>query len=167
MARMPVRPPSDPYISALHAETDRLAMQRAVATASAWATVFAVAACAVVIPARALLLRQFGDDFLFGASALAILSLGYLVNAGTAVVHAVMNMTDRQRANLRISAVCLAVKAPLSFWAISGWGVTGAAIVSAGMMAASCLWGWRYVQRNLGIDGTVFGWFRVGAGRRR
>ena len=156
-----------PYISEFHAEGNRPAMQRVVATASVWASVFAVAACGIVIPARALLLQQFGDKFLLGASALAILSLGYLVSAGTAVVHAVMNMTDRQRANLRISAVCLAVKAPLSFWAISGWGVTGAAVVSAGMMALSCLWSWHYVRRNLGIDGTVFSWFRVGAERQR
>ena len=156
-----------PYIAALHAEGNREAMQRAVTTASSWGTLFAVVTCGALIPARALLLRQFGDEFLLGGTALAILSLGYLVSAGTAVVHAVMNMTDRQRANLRISAVCLAVKAPLSFWAISGWGVTGAAVVSASIMALSCLWSWHYVRRNLGIDGTVFSWFRVGAERRR
>ena len=156
-----------PYISAFHAETNRPALQRAVATASAWGTLFAVVTCGVLIPARALFLRQFGGEFVRGSPALFVLSLGYLVNACTAMVHAVMNMTDHQRANLRISAACLAVKAPLTFWAISGWGITGAAAASAGMLSLGCLWSWFYVRRNLGIHGTVFSWFRVGAERQR
>ena len=150
-----------PYIAALHAEGDREAMQRVVTTASSWGTLFAIVACGALIPARALLLRQFGDEYVPGASALIALSLGYLVNACTALAHAVMNMTDHQRANMRITATCLALKLPLSVVAISHWGFTGAAAVSGGMLAFSCLWSWSYVHRALGIDGTVFSWFSL------
>ena len=150
-----------PYIAALHAEGDRDAMQRIVTTASSWGTLFAVVTCGALIPSRALLLRQFGEEYLLGASVLLPLSLGYLVAACTAVVHSVMNMSDHQSANMRITATCLAVKLPLSGVAISRWGVTGAAVVSGGMLAFSCLWSWRYVHRNLGIDGTVFSWFSL------
>ena len=114
-----------PYIATLHAEGDREAMQRVVTTASSWGTLFAIVTCGALIPARALLLRQFGDEYLPGASALIALSLGYLVNACTAIAHAVMNMTDHQRANMRITAICLALKLPLSVVAISHWGFTG------------------------------------------
>ena len=72
-----------------------------------------------------------------------------------------MNMTDHQRANMRITATCLALKLPLSIVAISRWGFTGAAAVSGGMLAFSCLWSWSYVHRALGIDGTVFSWFSL------
>ena len=150
-----------PYIAALHAEGNREAMQRVVTMASSWGTLFAVVTCAVLIPARTLLLQQFGEEYLLGASALIALSLGYLVSACTAVVHAVMNMTDHQRAKLLITAACLALKLPLSVVAISRWGFTGAAAVSGGMLAFSCLWSWSYVRRTLDIDGSVFGWFSL------
>ena len=149
-----------PHISTLHAEADRRAMQRAVATASCWATILAVGTCGVLIPTRGMVLQQFGEEFARGGSALLALSLANLVAGSTAVVHAVMNMTDHQRATMRISAVCLALKLPLSFAATSLWGVTGAAVVSGGVLAANCLWSWGYVRRTMGIDGTVLGRFR-------
>jgi len=149
-----------PYIAALHAEGNEKAMQRVVMTASSWGTLFAVVTCGCLIPARALLLRQFGEEYLSGASALIALALGNLVAACTAIAHAVMNMTDHQRANMRITAVCLALRVPLSVVAVSRWGFTGAAAVSGGMLAVSCLWSWSYVRRALGVDGTVLGWFR-------
>ena len=66
-----------------------------------------------------------------------------------------MNMTDHQRANMRITAVVLGAKIPLSSLAIAYGGMTGAAIVSSILMAAGCLWSWRHVRRVLDIDGTV------------
>ena len=149
-----------PYIAALHAEGNRAAIQRAVTIASSWGTLFAIIACGALIPARALLLRQFGEEYLAGASALIALALGNLVAACTAIVHAVMNMTDHQRAKMRITAVCLVLKLPLSAVAIARWDLAGAAAVSGGMLALDCLWSLSYARRTLGIDGTVFSWFR-------
>ena len=149
-----------PYISTFHAEANNPAMQRAVTTASTWATLFAVATCGALIPFRTTLLQQFGEEFLLGSSVLLVLSLGNLVAAGTAVVHSVMNMTDHQHASMRISAACLAVKLPLSLLSISHWGITGAAVVSSSVTAVGCLWSWGYVRRTLDIDGSVFSWFR-------
>ncbi len=82
-----------PRIAAAHARGDRPALQRAVTAASAWATVFAVAAGCALVPARSVLLRQFGDEFAGGAAVLVVLAAGYFVSASTALVHAVMNMT--------------------------------------------------------------------------
>ena len=154
-----------PHIAAADARGDRQALQRAVTAASTWATVFALVTCCALIPARSILLRQFGEEFVGGSTVLLILAAGYLVSACTAMVHAVMNMTDHQRANMRITAVMLAVKAPLSYLAIMQAGMIGAAIVSSGVTAFGCLWGWSYVRRVLGIDGTALR--LIGPGRPR
>ena len=135
-------------------------MQRAVTTASGWATILAIGTFSVLIPTRGMLLQQFGEEFVRGGSAVLALALGHLVAASTAVAHSVMNMTDHQRATMRITAACLALKLPLSLAATSRWGVAGAAVVSAGMLAANCIWSWHYVHRTVGIDGTVLGPFR-------
>ena len=145
-----------PHIAASHARGDKQAMQRAVTAASRWAMVFAVAACCLLIPTGSFLLRRFGEEFAQGGAVLLILSAGYFVTACTAVVHAVMNMTDHQRANMRITAVMLGVKLPLIGLAIAHAGMVGAAIVSSGLMAIGCLWSWRYVRRTLQIEGTIF-----------
>ena len=152
-----------PYIAAAHAGADRPALQRTVTAAAGWATLFAIAACCVLVPARSILLRQFGDEFVAGSTALLILAAGYFVTACTALVDSVMNMTDRQRANARITAAVLALKLPLICLAIPHWGIVGAAAASSGSMIVGRLWSWTYVRRTLDIDGTVLGWL----GRRR
>ena len=146
-----------PHIAASYAHEDRQGMQRAVTAASVWATVFAVATCCVLIPTRSIVLRQFGEEFVAGSAVILVLSAGYFVTACTAVVHAVMNMTDQQRANMTITAVMLAVKLPLSYAAIAFGGMIGAAVVSSSVMAAGCLWSWHHVRRTLGVHGTVLG----------
>ena len=154
-----------PRIAAAWTRGDRPALQRAATAASTWATVFAVVTCCALIPARSILLRQFGEEFVRGGGVLVILAAGHLLSACTAVVHAVMNMTVHQRANMRITAVMLGAKVALSYPAIIWGGMTGAAIASSGVTAFGCLWCWRYVRRVLGIDPTVFR--LVGPGRRR
>ncbi len=155
-----------PHIAAAHARGDRRALQQAVAAASAWATAFAAAACCVLVPARSVLLRQFGDEFVAGGTVLLVLAAGHLVSACTAVVHGVMNMTDHQRANLRITAVTLAVKAPSSCLAVACGGAVGAAAVTSAATAVACLWARRHVRRALGIDATVLGLARLRRPRR-
>ena len=145
-----------PHIAVAHARRDTRAMQRAVSAASAWATAFAVLTCLVLIPTRFSLLRQFGDEFVRGAPVLVILAAGYLATGCTAVVHAVMNMADHQHANMRITAVMLGVKIPMTYLAIAHGGMNGAAMVSSGLTALGCLWSWSYVRRVLDINGTIF-----------
>lgn len=149
-----------PHIAAAYAREDREALQRVVTAAAAWATVFAVVTCCVLTAARSLLLRQFGNEFVAGSTVLLILAAGHLVSACTALVHAVMNMTDHQRANMGITAAMLGVKVPLSCLAIAHGGMIGAAIISSAVTAFGCLWGWRYVRRVLGVDATVLGLVR-------
>ena len=149
-----------PYIAAAHAGADRLALQRTVTAAAGWAALFAIVACCTLIPARSILLRQFGDEYVDGSAALVILAVGYFVTACTALVDSVMIMTDRQRANARITAAVLALKLPLICLAIPRWGILGVAFVSSGAMIIGRLWSWHYVRRTLDIDGTAVGWLR-------
>lgn len=146
-----------PHIATAHARGDHQTMQRAVTAAALWATVFAIVISCSLLPTRAFLLQQFGQEFVRGSTVILILSVGYFVTACTAVVHAVMNMTDYQRTNMRISAVMLGIKLPLSLAAIAHGGMVGAALVSSGVMVVGCLWAWHHVRRTLGIDGTILG----------
>ena len=155
-----------PTIAAAHAAADRRAVQRTVTAAAGWAALFAVAACCALIPARSSLLRQFGEEFVDGSPALLILAAGHFVTACTALVDSVMNMTDRQRANARITTAVLALKLPLICLAIPRWGIVGAAAASSGSMIIGRLWSWTYLRRTLGIDGTVLGWLRDRRRRR-
>lgn len=153
-----------PHIAEADAGRDREAVQRAVAAAAAWSTLFAAAACCVLIPARSLLLGLFGAEFASrGARVLLILAAGHLAAACTALVDSVMNMTGLQSANARITAAVLALKLPLMYVALAHWGITGAAFAAAATMIIGRLWSWTYVRRKLGIDGTVLGRLR---GRR-
>ena len=152
-----------PHIAESSAAADPQAVQRAVTTAARWATVFAAAACCVLIPARTILLGLFGAEFVRGAPVLLILAAGYLVTACTALVDSVMNMTGHQLANARIAAAVLALKLPLMCVAIAYWGIVGAAIAAAVTMIIGRLASWTYVRRTLDIEGTVLNSFR---GRR-
>lgn len=155
-----------PHIAESNARADPQAVQRAVTAAAAWATLFAAAACCVLLPARSMLLRMFGAEFAAGARALTILTAGYLVAACTALVDSVMNMTGHHAANARITAAVLALKLPLLCVGIAYVGITGAALASAAAMIIGCLWRRIYVRRTLGIDGTALGWFRGRSSRR-
>ena len=157
-----------PHIAESHARSDTRAVRKAVTVAATWATVFAAGVGLILMAARVPVLEVFGAEFVAGAGVLVILATANLVAASTALVDSVLVMTGHERVNVRITAVILALKLPLMWMAIASWGVEGAALAVVATTVLGRLWGWAYVRRRLGVDGTVLGWLhrrRPGAAR--
>ena len=108
-----------PYLSAFHARGRNCELQRAVTAASRAGAAFAFPVCAALLLFAPAVLRLFGDEFAQGAPVMAILGIGYFFVACTCMVDTVMSMADLQRANMKILAASLVLKAPLSYLAIS------------------------------------------------
>ncbi|RMF30158.1 MAG: hypothetical protein D6759_12475 [Chloroflexi bacterium] len=81
------------------------------------------------------LLSIFGEDFVAGTTGLVILALGFLVDAGTGVCGAMVNMTGHSRLSFVNSVAMVIVTLGLDLWLIPRWGVTGAATAAAGAIA--------------------------------
>ena len=149
-----------PHIAESHVRNDARAVQGAVTVAAAWATLFGGGASLLLIAARTPLLGLFGPGFVAGGAVLVILAIANLVAASTALVDSILNMTGHELMTARITAAVLALKLPLLWIAIQSWGIEGAALAAASTTILGRLWGWVYVRRRLGMDGTVLGWFR-------
>ena len=148
-----------PHIAESHARSDTRGIQGVVGLAAAWATLFAIGVGLVLISGRVPVLEVFGAEFVAGAAVLVILATANLVAASTALVDSVLVMTGHELVNARITAVVLALKLPLMWMAIVSWGIEGAALAVAVATILGRLWGWAYVRRRLGVDGSVLGWF--------
>ena len=145
-----------PLISELHTKGDRPGLQRVVTLASWGATVSSLVFAAVLVAGGGFLLRAFGREFAAGATVLAILALGQLVNAATGPVGHLLNMTGHQDANARILGWITVANAALSWPAIVAWGPPGAAAVTSALVAVKNLWTWWVVRRRLGVDSSIF-----------
>jgi O-antigen/teichoic acid export membrane protein len=78
-----------------------------------------------------LLMRVFGADFSAGADALAIVSLGMLVNLATGNVLSVLLMAGKSSWNLLNASASLVINVGLNLVLIPKLGITGAAIAWA------------------------------------
>ena len=153
-----------PLLAERYGRGDRRGVKRAASAAAGWAALFAVAACCVLVPARALVLGLFGPEFVRGAAVLLILAAGQLVLACTAVVDSLLIATGRERPVARITFAVFLLKLPLIWLAIVSWGVVGAALAESASVVVGRLWGWAYARRTLDMDGSALGWFRIAAG---
>jgi O-antigen/teichoic acid export membrane protein len=73
------------------------------------------------------LLRGLGPDFVSGGAALAIISLGMLVNVGTGSVQTVLLMAGRSSWLMANKAAALSVNLALNFLLVPIYGIAGAA----------------------------------------
>jgi O-antigen/teichoic acid export membrane protein len=98
------------------------------------------------------LLHLFGRGFAGGASALAVLALGQLVNVGTGTVTGLLAMIGRARLSVLNSLFFLGLSLVLDFLLIPRWGILGAAIANASALAAVNLLRLVQVHHALGIS---------------
>ena len=114
-------------------------------------------ALAFIIAGEPLLRLVFGPSFTAAASALAILSVGQLVNAATGSVATLLMMTGQQRRASVGVAVGLMINVGLGVLLIPQSGATGAAVAAASGIIVANVIHVIVARSTVGIDATVLG----------
>ena len=114
--------------------------------ASSWPLYLAMAAFGPAF------LRMLGPDFVAGGTALAIISLGMLVNVGTGGVQTVLLMAGRSGWVMANKAAALTVNVALNLLLVPAFGIAGAAASWAVAMAVDNLAALAEVRLSLGLS---------------
>jgi len=149
-----------PTIAKLYAVRDMQRLQRVVTKSARVVLLISVPIAIVLIVFGRWILLIFGQDFTKGAMALAILSLGQLVNAAMGSVGLILNMTGNERDTARGVAIAAVVNVALNAILIPLWGMNGAATATATSLVVWNLILAVQVVRRLGIYPTALG--RIG-----
>jgi len=141
-----------PQISRLYAAGEQQRLQRLVTTSARVVLISALPlAVALMAFGEPLLGVVFGTEYTVGQPALAILSVGQLVNVGMGSVGVLLNMTGHERDTAVGLGIAAAANVLLNLALIPPFGVEGAATAT---MATYCIWNGilaRQVYRRLGI----------------
>ncbi len=118
---------SMPIISELYGQGEREQMARFYQTTTKWALTLNLPMFLTVLLFPGPILAIFGQDFLEGTAALTLLAWANLVDAGTGIGGAVLNMTGNTSLRLVNSMVVLGLVLGLNVLLIPRWGIVGAA----------------------------------------
>lgn len=147
---------ASPKFSALYERGDLAGLQSVAQGTARLVTLLALPVIALFVFAPSLVLSIYGDEFMLGASALAILSIGQLVNIASGSVVFLLLMTDHQKIVGRIITIAGIGNIVLNALLIPRYGFLGACIATAiSMSAANLILVWA-VWRNLGIVSAVW-----------
>ncbi len=149
-----------PTVAKLYAVKDIQRLQRVATQSARVVLVLSLPVAIALIAFGHWILLIFGRAFIGGATALAILSVGQLVNAGMGSVGLILNMTGHERETAKGVGIAAAVNVVLNAALIPLWGINGAATATATSLAVWNLILAIQVVRRLGIDPTAFG--RIG-----
>ncbi|MEJ2555435.1 MAG: flippase [Anaerolineae bacterium] len=119
---------SMPIVSELHDRGEREQMGRFYQTMSKWTFTLNLPMFLVVLLFPVPILSIFGQSFISGATALAILAWANLVNTGTGICGVMIDMTGNTSLKLVNSVVTFALTLGLNILLIPTWGLTGAAV---------------------------------------
>jgi O-antigen/teichoic acid export membrane protein len=140
-----------PMVADLHHRRETAELDRLFRAATRWLFTIGFPLCLVEILFGRDLLSLFGPGFPSGATALAILALGQLVNVSTGTVAGVLAIIGRTRLSVLDSVLFLGLSAVLDLLLIPRWSILGAAIANASAVAAVNLLRIVQIRRTLGI----------------
>jgi O-antigen/teichoic acid export membrane protein len=103
------------------------------------------------------LVRFYGVAFRPAVPALAVLSIGQMVNVASGLNGMLLIMTGHERDVFRIVGVSAAVNIGLNFFLITKWGMTGAAIANTSSLLLLNAFATIMLYRRTGIHSTAFG----------
>jgi len=152
-----------PTIAKLYAVKDMERLQRVVTRSARVVLLVSIPIAVVLMVAGHWILLIFGQEFTEGATALAILSVGQLVNAAMGSVGLILNMTGHERDTARGVAIAAVVNVTLNAILIPLWGMNGAATATATSLVMWNVILAVQVVRRLGIHPTALG--RIGLRR--
>jgi O-antigen/teichoic acid export membrane protein len=119
-----------PTLAQLHDRGDRHGLGEVYVAATRWSLALNVPFFLVTVLYPDAILSVFGHAFAAGASALIILSVAELVNAGTGICGPIIDMTGHTKLKLVNSMIWTVLVVGSSAVMIPEWGVVGAAIAS-------------------------------------
>lgn len=116
-----------PLLARLHDQGERAGLNGIYTTTTRWLLMANMPFFLGMVLYPASILAIFGEDFEAGASALAVMALAELVNAGTGICGSLIDMTGHTRVKVANSVLMLAVLIVSNALLIPRWGVLGAA----------------------------------------
>lgn len=119
-----------PKISELYSKNKIVELKIEVRNASNWILFITIPMVFILVVFRKQLLGLFGEEFLYGQTALIIISLGFLVNSFFATVGQVLNMTHHQKILRNYTFFGAILNIILNYIFIKRMGIEGAALAS-------------------------------------
>lgn len=140
-----------PIIADLHARRQSELLERLFHTSTKWCLGFTWPLVVVLALFSSELMRLFGEEFVPGAPALALLAGAQLVNVGVGSAGNLLVMSGNQRSEIVTVALAAALALCLNLTLIPRWGMFGAAAsLAASLMGSNLLRAW-LVWRRLGL----------------
>lgn len=154
---MAVTIPLAPIIAGLYAKEDMERLQWVVTKSARVALLGSLPIGLGLIFWGRWFLMIFGMKFVKGSTALAILGMGQVVNAGLGSVVTLFNMTGYERDAAEGAGIGVLINVILSALFVTLWGINGAAVatVASFIIWKSLLVMWAY--KKMGIQPTVVG----------
>jgi O-antigen/teichoic acid export membrane protein len=146
-----------PTIASLYAEGKREKLQRIVTKCSQGVLAISLLVTAALIIFGKWFLGIFGSDFSQAYTALVILSIANLINAGSGSVGFLLSMTEHERFLAITIATTAALNVLLNFLLIPIWGINGAAVATGISMITRNIMNLIWVRLRLGVNSTAFG----------
>jgi O-antigen/teichoic acid export membrane protein len=119
-----------PTMAQLHDRGDRTELARVYKATTRWSLCLALPCVIVMVLYREPILAAFGTSFTAGSTALVILAMAELVNAGTGTCGPMIDMTGHTRLKVANSVLWTALLIGSGIVLIPRWGVVGAATAS-------------------------------------
>lgn len=152
-----VNMPLAPTVASLYARGDKERLQRVITKSARIILLSALPIALGLIFFGRWVLLIFGREFTTGSTALAILSLGHLANAGMGSVGLLLNMTGYERDTAKGIGIAALVNIILNVILIPLWRIEGAAVANAVSMVTWNVLLAVWVYKRLGIYSTAFG----------
>lgn len=124
-----------PMIARHQAAGERDRMRSAFQTATRWSLLLSLPVYLVMVVAGEEVLHLFGAEFVVGATALAVLASGQLLNAGSGGVGYVLMMSGHQFQKMAGDVSFALLNIVLNLLFIPRWGILGAAAATAASIA--------------------------------
>jgi O-antigen/teichoic acid export membrane protein len=116
-----------PTLARLHDLRDHHALQHLYVTVTKWSLTLTLPFLLVTVMYREAILSLFGTSFAAGSTALVVLSVAELANAGTGICGPVIDMTGHTRVKVANAALMTVLLIASNAVLIPRWGVVGAA----------------------------------------
>jgi O-antigen/teichoic acid export membrane protein len=145
-----------PHFARMHDQGNKQQLQRLATSSARVAVTIAVPATLIYVVFGSWILRVVvGTPYVAGATPLAILAMGQLINAGMGSVGMLLNMTDHETVVTRTLVFAVLLNISLNVILIPSWGMNGAAMATAATYVFSNSVLARFVSMRLGINSTV------------